>query len=159
MNTDMIFKHIIRKIVLFLLCSVIYCGIEIVYRGWTHWSMALLSGILGVLCIDTPNNIFGYDLDYSLQVLASTIICTIGEGITGLVVNVKMGLNVWDYSTLPFTFFWGQCNLFFVFAWALIIGLFGIFFCDAYWYYICKDNEQPYYKIFGKEFLRMPLRK
>lgn len=155
----MIFKHIIRKIVLFLLCSVIYCGIEIVYRGWTHWSMALLSGILGVLCIDTPNNIFGYDLDYSLQVLASTIICTIGEGITGLVVNVKMGLNVWDYSTLPFTFFWGQCNLFFVFAWALIIGLFGIFFCDAYWYYICKDNEQPYYKIFGKEFLRMPLRK
>ena len=159
MNTDMIFKHIIRKIVLFLLCSVIYCGIEIVYRGWTHWSMALLSGILGVLCIDTPNNIFGYDLDYSLQVLASTIICTLGEGITGLVVNVKMGLNVWDYSTLPFTFFWGQCNLFFVFAWALIIGLFGIFFCDAYWYYICKDNEQPYYKIFGKEFLRMPLRK
>ena len=138
----MIFKHIIRKIVLFLLCSVIYCGIEIVYRGWTQWSMALLSGILG-----------------ALQVLASTIICTIGEGITGLVVNVKMGLNVWDYSTLPFTFFWGQCNLFFVFAWALIIGLFGIFFCDAYWYYICKDNEQPYYKIFGKEFLRMPLRK
>lgn len=159
MNTDMIFKHIIRKIVLFLLCSVIYCGIEIVYRGWTHWSMALLSGILGVLCIDTPNNIFGYDLDYSLQVFVSTILCTIGEGITGLVVNVKMGLNVWDYSTLPFTFFWGQCNLFFVFAWALIIGLFGIFFCDAYWYYICKDDEQPYYKIFGKEFLRMPLRK
>ncbi len=149
----------IRKLILFVSCSIIYCGIEIAYRGRTHWSMALLSGLLGIFCIDTPNNIFGYDLDYFLQVLISTVLCTIGEGVTGLIVNVKMGLNIWDYSSLPFTFFCGQCNLFFVFAWALIIGGFGIFFCDAYWYYVCKDKEQPYYKIFGKEFLRMPLKK
>lgn len=159
MKENRIINHAIRKILLFLLCSIIYCGIEIVYRGWTHWTMALLSGILGVLCIDTPNNILGYDIDYSIQVLISTILCTIGEGITGLIVNVKFKLHIWDYSALPFTFFWGQCNLFFVFAWALIIGAFGIFFCDAYWYYICKDSKQPYYKLFGKEFLRMPLRK
>lgn len=159
MSGNKIIKYILRKLILFILCSIIYCGIEIVYRGWTHWSMALLSGILGILCIDTPNNIFRYDLDYSIQVLISTTLCTIGEGITGLIVNVKLELDVWDYSTLPFTFFYGQCNLFFVFAWVLIIGCFGIFFCDAYWYYICKDSEQPYYKLFGKEFFRMPSHK
>jgi hypothetical protein len=151
--------HIIRKIILFILCGTIYCGIELVYRQYTHYSMFALSGILGVLCIDSPNNIFGYDLDYLIQVLISTLLCTLGEGITGIIVNIRMELDVWDYSTLPFTFFWGQCNLFFVFAWALIIGLFGIFFCDAYWYYICKDEEQPYYKLFGREFFRMPLKK
>lgn len=156
MNT---LKHIIRKIILFFLCGSIYYGIELMYRGWSHSSMFILAGILGVLCIDTPNNIFGYDLDYSIQVLISTILCTFGEGITGLIVNVKMGLNVWNYNGIPFTFFWGQCNLYYACAWALIIGCFGIFFCDAYWYYICKDNEQPYYKFLGKEFLRMPLRK
>lgn len=64
--------------------------------------MFILSGILGVLCIDSPNNIFGYDLDYSIQVLISTILCTLGEGITGLIVNVKMGLNVWDYNLRSF---------------------------------------------------------
>lgn len=120
--------------------------------------MFILSGLLGVLCIDLPNNIFGYDLDYSIQVSLSTLLCTLGEGITGIIVNIRMELDVWDYSTLPFTFFWGQCNLFFVIVWFFIIGLFGIFFCDAYWYYICKDNEQPYYKLFGREFFRMPLK-
>ena len=144
---------------LFILCGTIYYVIELFYRGYSHTSMFFLAGLLGILCIDTPNNIFGYDLDYSVQILISTTLCTIGEGITGLIVNIKMGLNVWDYSSLPFTFFCGQCNLFFVFAWMLIIGCFGIFFCDAYWYYICKDGEQPYYKFGGKEFFRMPLRK
>ena len=156
MNNKQIVKHIIRKIILFVLCGAIYYGIELAYRNYSHVSMFILAGFLGVLCIDTPNNILGYDLDYSIQVLISTILCTIGEGITGLIVNIKMRLNVWDYNTLPFTFFYGQCNLFFVFAWALIIGCFGIFFCDAYWYYICKNGEQPYYKFFGKEFFRMP---
>lgn len=152
-------KHIIRKAILFLICGLTYCGIEFIYRGWTHWSMFVLAGALGILCIDMPNNVWGYDLDYLLQIAFSTALCTVCEGITGLIVNVKFGLNVWDYTNLPFTFFYGQCNLFFVFAWALIIGCFGIFICDAYWYYICKDNVQPYYKIFGKEFFRMPHRK
>ncbi len=159
MDANQMINHIIRKMILFASCGAAYYVIEMVYRGYSHVSMFILAGFLGVFCIDTPNNIFGYDLDYSIQILISTILCTLGEGITGLVVNIKMGLNVWDYSNLQFTFFFGQCNLFFVFAWALIIGCFGIFFCDAYWYYICKDDEQPYYKIFGKEFLRMPLRK
>jgi hypothetical protein len=121
--------------------------------------MFLVSGLLGVFCIDTPNNIFGYELDYSLQVFISTALCTIGEGISGLILNVRLGLDIWDYSNLWGTFFWGQCNVLYVIAWALLIGCAGIFFCDAYNYYIYGDDEQPYYKIFGKEFLRFKIRK
>lgn len=152
-------KNIFRKITLFILCGIIYCLVEIIWRGYTHVSMFILAGLLGVFCIDTPNNIYGYDLDYFLQVIISTILCTLGEGICGLIVNVWLKLSVWNYSNLFGTFFFGQCNIFFVFAWMAIIGLFGIFFCDAYNYYICKDNEQPYYKIFKYEFLRLPSRK
>ncbi|MGN0131484.1 MAG: hypothetical protein ACI4AA_03480 [Lachnospiraceae bacterium] len=144
---------------LFVLCGYIYCFIELIYRGYTHYSMFLLSGFLGVYCINLPDHLYIHKPDYILRVLISTVLCTLGEGITGLIVNVKLGLNVWDYSDLPFTFFWGQCNAFFVLAWALIIGLAGIFFCDGYWYYVCGEREQPYYKIFGKEFLRLPERK
>ena len=151
-------KEFTRKLILFFLCGIIYVGIELLYRGYSHISMFLLAGFLGVFCIDTPNNIYGYDLDYSIQVLISTILCTLGEGITGLIVNIKLKLDIWDYSNLPFTFFCGQCNLFFVFAWMLIIGLIGIFFCDAYNYYVCKDDEQPYYVLFGKEILRFKAR-
>ena len=150
---------IIRKLVLFILCGIIYCLMEIGFRGYSHISMFILAGICGVFFIDTPNNIYGYDLDYSIQVLISTILCTLGEGVCGLIVNVKMGLGVWDYSKLPFTFFFGQCNLFFVFVWIFIIGFIAIFFCDAYNYYICKDNERPYYRLFGRYLFMMPKRK
>ena len=152
-------KYIFKKLMLFILCGIIYCSIELLWRGYTHVSMFMLTGLLGVFCIDTPNNIYGYDLDYLIQIIISTIFCTFGEGICGLIVNVWLKLSIWDYSNLFGTFFFGQCNIFFVFAWMAIIGLFGIFFCDAYNYYICKDNEQPYYKIFKHEFLRFPIRK
>lgn len=36
-----------------------------------------------------------------------------------LIVNDKVVLNVWNYSTIPFTFFWKQCNLF-LHAWVFI---------------------------------------
>lgn len=152
-------KHIIRKAILFCFCGSFYYGIEICYRGYSHISMFLLAGFCGVFLIDPVNNVLSYDVGYLIQITISTVLCTIAEGITGLIVNVWLGLGVWNYSNLPFTFFFGQCNLFFVGAWALIIGLIGIPFCDAYWYYICKDDEQPYYKICGKEFFRMPERK
>ena len=154
-----IIKNILRKIQLFIMCGFLYYLIEICYRGYSHISMFLLAGILGVFFIDTPNNIWGYDVDYLLQTSISTFFCMVGEGITGIIVNKYMKLNIWDYSSLPFTFFYEQCNLFYVFAWFLIIGLVGIPFCDAFWYYICKDDEQPYYKICGREIFRMPTRK
>ena len=49
------------------------------------------------------------------------IIATIGEGITGLIVNVLLNLNVWHYNVLPF--FWGQCSVPFCLAW---YGLSGV---------------------------------
>ncbi len=147
-----------RKIVLFLLCGFLYFVIEIIYRGYSHVSMFLLAGLLGVFFIDTPNNIFGFQLDYLLQVFISTFFCVLGEGITGYMVNVKMGLNVWDYSRLYGSFFYGQCNIFFVIIWMLLIAFVGIPFCDAYNYYVCKDEEIPYYQILGKKIFQFPPR-
>ena len=153
------YKTIIKKIGLFLTAGYIYYFIECLYRGYSDISMFILAGLLAVFCIDTPNNIYGFDLDYIIQILISTILCTIGEGCCGLVVNVWLKQNVWDYSQLIGTFFFGQCNIFFMFAWALLIGLIGIPYCDAYNYYICKNGERPYYKVFGKIIFRLKERK
>lgn len=154
-----IILHILRDISLGCNCGGIYVCIELLWRGYSHWSMFILAIICGTFCIDHINNYLSFNVDYLLQVGISTVLCTLAEGITGLYVNVYKGWQVWDYSNLPFTFFWGQCNLFFVLAWAAIIGFFGIFYCDAYNYYICKIDPCPYYKICGKVFLRFPKRK
>ena len=153
-------KKFIGKLGLFLSCGFIYCMIEILFRGWSHWSMFILTGFLGVFCVDSINNTLSFDCDYIVQILISTILCTIGEGISGIILNVWLQLNVWDYSKMAFgTFFFGQCNVIFCVAWLLIVGLFAIFYCDAYEYYIMKIDPCPYYKINGKMFLRFKERK
>ena len=152
-------KKIIGKLGLFLSCGFIYCMIEILFRGWSHWSMFVLAGFLGVFCVDSVNNVLSFDCDYIVQILISTILCTIGEGISGIILNVWLQLNVWDYSKMAFgTFFFGQCNVLFCFAWMLIISII-IFYCDAYNYYILKIEPCPYYVIFGHKFLQFKERK
>ena len=147
-------KKFIGKLGLFLSCGFIYCMIEILFRGWSHWSMFVLTGFLGVFCVDSINNVLSFDCDYIVQILISTILCTIGEGISGIILNVWLQLNVWDYSKMTFgTFFFGQCNVLFCFAWMLIISII-IFYCDAYNYYILKIEPCPYYTIFGYKFLQ-----
>ena len=152
-------KKFIGKLGLFLSCGFIYCMIEILFRGWSHWSMFVLAGFLGVFCVDSINNTLSFDCDYIVQILSSTILCTIGEGISGIILNVWLQLNVWDYSKMTFgTFFFGQCNVLFCFAWMLIISII-IFYCDAYNYYILKIEPCPYYIIFGHKFLQFKERK
>ena len=152
-------KKFIGKLGLFLSCGFIYCMIEILFRGWSHWSMFVLAGFLGVFCIDSINNVLSFDCDYIVQILISTILCTIGEGISGIILNVWLQLNVWNYSKMTFgTFFFGQCNVLFCFAWMLIISII-IFYCDAYNYYILKIEPCPYYIIFGHKFLQFKERK
>ena len=152
-------KKFIGKLGLFLSCGFIYCMIEILFRGWSHWSMFVLTGFLGVFCIDSINNVLSFDCDYIVQILISTILCTIGEGISGIILNIWLQLNVWDYSKMTFgTFFFSQCNVLFCFAWMLIISII-IFYCDAYNYYILKIEPCPYYIIFGHKFLQFKERK
>ena len=152
-------KYILRSVILFIVIGILYCSIELLFRNRTHWSMFVLSGFCGICFIDTPNNIYSFDLDYTIQVLISTILCTLSEGICGLIVNVWLQLNVWNYSKLWGTFFFGQCNTFFVIVWLVLIALIGIPLCDAINYYILKIEPCPYYIIFGHKFLQFKERK
>ena len=47
-----------------------------------------------------------------LQMLISAIIITVLEFMTGYIVNIKMGLGVWDYSELPYNIMGQVCLLY-----------------------------------------------
>ncbi len=99
--------------------GLIYFTIETIWKGKpTNWTMAVLGGlcfvIVGLL------NEGKRQFKQWQQVAIGTVIITVLEGLTGVVLNNILHMDVWDYSHLPFTFFFGQCNLFFCFAWALL---------------------------------------
>lgn len=102
---------------LFLFCTggIAYLLIEIAFRGHTHWTMGILGGLCFVL-IGLIDSIFGYELSIIIQMLLSTLIITTLELLTGLLLNVYLGLNVWDYSYLPYNFM-GQICLPFSIGW------------------------------------------
>lgn len=153
-----IFKYIFRIAILFLVSGFIYYNCELLYRGYSHILMLFLAGLCGVLFIDAPNNIYSFELGYLKQITISTVLCTIAEGICGLIANVWLKMNIWDYSNLPGSFFFNQCNIFFVGIWALIVAI-GIPICDFINYYWFKIDPCPYYKINGKIIFKFKERK
>lgn len=115
-------KHRLNSIVVHAMFGVmgglIYFAIETLWKDkFTHWTMAVLGGLCFVI-VGLLNEVT--KLKEWQQVIVGTVVITFLEGITGVVLNNILHLGVWDYSHLPFTFFFGQCNLFFCFAWALL---------------------------------------
>jgi hypothetical protein len=115
---------------LFLTGSSLYPTLEVAWRGRTHFSMAIAGGVC--LClIDKVCNQDLHDKKIITRCFSGAGIITGVEFLTGLLVNVVLKLNVWDYSLQPLNVM-GQICLPFTFLWCLAtipaMGICGI--CD-----------------------------
>lgn len=108
-------RHILREIILSLIGGTLYMGIEILWRGRTHWSMGIVGGACFML-IGLLNEIYTYDEYMEIQALKSAVIVTIVEFVSGCIINLKLGWAVWDYSMLPLNIL-GQVCLLFTILW------------------------------------------
>lgn len=131
----------------FLTGGFIYCCIELLYRGYTTASMFILAGCCALIMTGL-NNIFSYDFPFIYQVLISSFFCILGEFVTGILLNSNY--TIWDYRNLPYTFAYGQLNLFFCLAW-VVLSIIGIPLLDYVQWKFLKDETKPYYIIFGKK--------
>lgn len=139
---EKILKIFLKYIFLFLFGGFVYVGIEILFRGYSHFSMILLGGLCFVIC-GLENEIFSWETPIELQMIISSIIITILELLTGLIVNVYMGLKVWDYSNMPLNFM-GQICLIFSIAW-LFLSLIAIVIDDYLRYFVFGEEKPRYY--------------
>jgi uncharacterized membrane protein len=131
---------------LFLFCigGLLYMSIEILYRGYTHWSMGILGGI-SFVSIGLINEILSWDTPLAIQALIGSIMITLYEFITGVILNIWLGLGIWDYSNLPFNIL-GQICLPFSIIW-YFLSIVGICLDDFLrWKFF--GEEKPRYKIF-----------
>lgn len=136
-------KQILKLCILALIGGIIYVLIELAWRGYSHISMFILGAFCFVL-LGGINEFLPWELGFVWQMLIGAGIVTILELIVGIVVNVWLGLEVWDYSNLPFNFM-GQICLPFSFAWTLLSGVAIV--VDDYLRYWLFGEEKPHYKI------------
>ncbi len=112
-----VFFELQQFILTFSCGGVIYFAIEILYRGHSHWSMAITGGICFWLIYLLGRSFPNIPM-LALCILGGAII-TATELLVGELVNNVMKLGVWDYSSLPLNFR-GQICLLFSLFWCII---------------------------------------
>ena len=130
-----------KEVILGFIGGMLYIGIELIWRGHSHWTMFALGGLCFV-CLGRINEVIPWNMPLWQQALIGTAIITGLEFITGCIVNLWLGWNVWDYSNVPFNVL-GQICLPYILLW-IPISLTGIFLDDYLRHWIFKE-EKPHY--------------
>ena len=140
-----------RKLVKFLILlssgGLIYVLIEFLYRGRSHWSMFLVGGICFVL-IGGLNNWFPWNWSILRQMGISAAIVTVVEFVSGILLNMVLNLDVWDYSNMPFNIY-GQICLPFTVIWFFLSFLAIV--ADDFLRWLWFGGRFPEYHLFTKE--------
>ena len=102
-----------------------YYALELMWRGHSHWSMAVC-GAICLLAMYEINRLIPHS-PLLLRALACAVAITAVEFITGCIVNIWLGWQVWDYHEAPFNLL-GQICLLFSFLWFLL----SLPVCTAY---------------------------
>mgnify|MGYP002538467398 FL=1 len=102
-------KLFTKYLALFFIGGTIYVSIEHIWRGWSRWTMFILGGIC-FIALGLINEVLDWNTPMVLQMAIGCAIITTLEFITGCVVNIGLGWDVWDYSQYPLNFL-GQISV------------------------------------------------
>ena len=103
----------------------LYYMIEIIFRGYSHWSMFLLGGICFIFFAQQGLWTKWREPLWK-QVLWCTAFVVSAEFITGIIVNKVMGWNVWNYTDQPFHLMGQICFPF-------VVSFFGTMYIRDYY--------------------------
>lgn len=134
-------KTVLKVAVLLIIGGLIYCGLEIAWRGHTHWTMGVVGGICFVL-IGGINEWLPWAMPLYQQGFIGAGIVTAAELVSGLMLNVWLGLDIWDYSTMPLNFM-GQICLPFCLLW-ILLSVVAVVLDDWLRYWIFGE-DRPHY--------------
>lgn len=107
----MIKENAVRIIFLFLVGGYSYCLLEVLFRGYSHISMLFAGGLSFLLVGEVYENVRDF-LPLPIIMLIGMVIITSIELVIGMIVNINMKLNVWDYSMYKYNYKGQICLLF-----------------------------------------------
>lgn len=139
-------SQICKAFVLAAVGGALYYFIEFTYKsivggGITHWSMALLGGLMFLL-IGAINEYVPWNLSVIIQGVIGSLIITLCELLVGLVVNLHFELQVWDYSDLPLNVL-GQICLPFSLLW-ILLAIVAIILDDCLRHWLFQEEKPRY---------------
>lgn len=136
-------NKIIKYLFLFLTGGFAYGAVENLSRGYSHISMFIAGGICFIL-IGQLNEAGKRKQPIISKMAVSTVIITIVEFIIGVIVNIWLKLDVWDYSHRPFNIMGQICLLYTVF-W-FFLSFIAILMDELIRMFILKE-EKPKYRL------------
>ena len=121
-----------------------YGGIELLWRGRTHWSMIVTGGV----CMSIMLVIVGkHDkIGVVSGSLIGAAVITIVELIVGCIVNIWLGYNIWDYSDQKWNVMGQICPLYTLFWCILSIPVSQIcIWLNLFYNNLNKQKSRGYY--------------
>ena len=117
-------NKVLKVLAIWFLMGMVYFVIEGIWRipkgGYANISMLAVGGLCGLL-IGSINQIPKfYNMSVWRQSVIGTVIVLVVEYISGYILNIKMGLDIWDYSDMYFNIN-GQICLEFGLLWFLLM--------------------------------------
>ena len=136
-------KLFFKWVFLFFIGGGLYWCMEMFTRGRSHWTMVIVGGICFFLC-GILNEIFTFSMSLLLQGIIGSALITVVEFISGCIINLYCGMEVWDYSNVPLNVL-GQVCLPFSILW-IFVAILAVIIDDylRYWFF---GEEKPHYKI------------
>lgn len=120
-------KTFIKYSFIFSIGAFLYCFIENLWRGHSHWSMAVAGGLVMSLIYKINKSFCKFGLFIKCGICS--LIITVIEFLFGCIFNIWLKMKVWDYSSIPFNFLGQICPLY-TFLWYLLsvpaIGICGM---------------------------------
>lgn len=136
-----VIKKILQAIVLAGIGGTVYMLLEAMWRGYTHWAMFFVGGLC-FLCVGAINEIVPWEMSLYQQMFIGAVVITSIEFASGCILNLLLGLNIWDYSNLPGNIL-GQICLPFTILW-FFLSLVAIVL-DDWLRWKLFGEEKPHY--------------
>lgn len=119
-------RSVLKYSIAFFSGALCYGMLELFARGRTHWTMLLTGGIaMAFLMLINQSR----QIDIVIRSLLGSFLITSLEFCIGSVVNISLGMNIWNYSGIPMNIFGQICPKYSALWFLLCIPSFC--FCDA----------------------------
>lgn len=133
-----------KAVFLSLIGGFLYILVELLYRGYSHWTMFIVGGLM-FWAVGRINEVLSWDTPLCLQAFIGGTMILCVEFVAGMILNIWLGWGIWDYSHLPFNVL-GQICLPFWAAW-IALSVPVILLDD----FLCLEmfgEEKPHYTLF-----------